>query len=138
MLFISFTIGCSAKFAKSNYPGEIGRTFNASFDKTWDSILRVIEISNANIITEDKPSGIIVSAIPIPDGLPSFLYFYYTSSVIEQLKKDFPGKVYWVILIKVSSSDTTTVYFTPWSRFGRSMREISQEFFKKIGGKIGE
>ena len=39
ILLLPILASCAPNLPKSEYPVKIERTFNASFDKTWDSVL---------------------------------------------------------------------------------------------------
>lgn len=51
----------------SDSPFQIENIVSASFDKTWESILKVAPIFNATIVNQDKPSGVVVLSFSDPD-----------------------------------------------------------------------
>ena len=48
----------------SNHPMNIAKVFDTSYEKIWNSILKVVEILEGKVIVKDESSGIIVFAYP--------------------------------------------------------------------------
>lgn len=122
-MLIFFLGGCSLphwQIPELKYPAEMERTFNAPFDQTWESVLEVVKISDANIITEDKTSGIVVCT------MPPLRFKLYTTIFVK----------------KRADRSLSTVYFTSrWFIYGPSMGEgegLDREFFKRLQEVLGE
>jgi len=116
MLLICFLTSCSTPpIPISKSPAEIPRVFNASFDRTWDSILEVVKASSGTIVTTDKVSGLIVYSLPS-----------------EKLK----SPVYINVYLKNYSTNMTAVYLMPKVRGDSYMKEIDVEFFEKLTRQI--
>lgn len=113
IIIILIFVGC-AHIPKSDYPLEIERSFPASFDKTWDSVLEIVKTSKGTIITNDKASGLIVY------------------SIIDKKSK---SQVYMNVYLK-NEADTTTnitvVHLIPWVRTGYYLKEIDKDFFTRL------
>ena len=106
--------GCgSIHLPTSEHPINIERVFHASFDDVWDSVLEVVNISNGNIITVDRPAGLIV-------------YSIYDNELHDQAYNN-------VYIKSNANGDATTVYFCPHTR--RSFywwKILERDFFEKI------
>jgi len=65
----------------SNYPMNIVKVFDTSYEKIWNSILKVVEILKGKVIVKDKSSGIIVFVYPEKikwKYLKEYYYKYYS------------------------------------------------------------
>jgi len=112
IVIVLLVIGCAPNIPKSDYLLQIKRSFRASFDKTWDSVLEVVKTSKGTIITKDKSSGLIVY------------------SIIDSKSKT---KVYMNIYLKNHpTTNITVVYLTPWVRTGYYFKEIDKDFFSAL------
>ena len=112
IVIVLLVIGCAPNIPKSDYLLQIKRSFRASFDKTWDSVLEVVKTSKGTIITKDKSSGLIVY------------------SIIDSKSKT---KVYMNIYLKNHpTTNITVVYLTPWVRTGYYFKEIDKDFFAAL------
>ena len=117
IIIVLIVLGCTPNIPKSDYPLEIERSFHASFDKTWDSVLEVVKTSKGTIITKDKSSGLI-------------LY-----SILDNKSK---SQVYMNIYLKSHpNSNITVVYLTPWVRTGYYLKEIDKDFFAALEKTLG-
>lgn len=58
IIFLLVACGC-AHVPTLEYPLEIEKSFNSSFDEAWDSVIEVIESSGGIITAHDKHSGLI-------------------------------------------------------------------------------
>ena len=113
---IFIVIGC-AHIPKSEYPVEIGKLFNASFDKTWNAVSEVVKMSKGVIITNDKSSGLVTYTIP---------------------DKESESKIYMNVYLKSNSNaNTTTVFLFPKTRTGPYLKEIDRDFFEKLKTILG-
>lgn len=114
---IFIAIGCAPHIPKSEYPVEIEKVFNASFDKTWNAVLEVVKMSKGVIITNDKSSGLVTYTIP---------------------DKEPESKIYMNVYLKSNSnSNTTTVFLFPKTRTGPYLKEIERDFFEKLKTILG-
>lgn len=108
-------MGCAPDIPLSQHPLEMGRSFNASFEETWNAVFEIIG-PEAVIIEEDKASGLIV----------------YKNKTLE---KSFNTEVYVNVYVRVrndSDQYRTTVYFTPHVRRAPYSVEIEKGFFNKL------
>lgn len=114
-IFIFIVIGC-ANIPKSEYPVQIEREFDVSFDETWNAVLEVVKIVNGNIIETDKSSGLIVySTRDIKPESQTYINVYLKSN---------------------PTSKATLVYFNPKASTGLYLKEIDKDFFEKVKGII--
>lgn len=116
ILFLPILVSC-ANIPKSDYPAEIEKTFNASFDKTWDAVSEVVKMSKGVIITSDKSSGLVTYAIP---------------------DKETESKIYINVYLKSNpNANTTTVFLFSKTRTGPYLKEIDRDFFEKLKTILG-
>ncbi|MBI4707975.1 MAG: hypothetical protein HY761_08635 [Candidatus Omnitrophica bacterium] len=115
---IFIVIGCAPDIPKSEYPVEIEKVFNASFDKTWDSVLEIVAVSKGKIITNDKSSGVITYSI---------------------LDKESESQIYINVYLKALTDTVrqqTVLYFFPKIKTGY-LKEIEKDFFEKLSKALG-
>jgi hypothetical protein len=104
--------------SQSDYPAEIEKTFNASFDKTWDAVSEIVKMSNGVIITSDKSSGLVTYAIP---------------------DKETESKIYINVYLKSNpNANTTNVFLFSKTRTGPYLKEIDRVFFEKLKTLLGD
>jgi hypothetical protein len=115
LLFLPILVCCAPNLPKSEYPMEIEKVFNASFDKIWDSVLKVITASKGKIVTNDKSSGLITYNI---------------------LDKESESQIFMNVYLKSRTDSTTIVYFFPKIRTGH-LKEIEKDFFEKLSDTLG-
>lgn len=114
---IFIALGCAPHIPKSEYPVETEKLFHASFDKTWNSVLEVIRISEGTIITNDKYSGLI------------------TYSVLDKESK---SQIYMNVYLRSHPDpNITVVYLFPKVRSGYYLKEIERDFFEKLRKILG-
>ncbi len=81
LVILLFFVNCTPNIPKSEYPVEMEKEFNASFDQTWNAVSEVMKISNGIVITSDKSSGLVTYAIPNKEsGLKIYMNVYLKSS----------------------------------------------------------
>jgi hypothetical protein len=86
ILFLPVWISCAPHIPKSDYPTEIEKVFSASFDETWDSVVKVVEILKGTMIISDRPSGLVVFRMGDKISMTVYLkYFPSTNSTIVYL-----------------------------------------------------
>jgi len=108
---------CAPNLPKSEFPVKIERTFNASFDKTWDSVLNVVKQTRGKIITSDKASGLITYNIRSKASKSQIFINVYLKTLSE-------------------SNNTTIVYFFSKSRIGH-FGEIEKDFYENLASALG-
>ena len=117
MLLLLILARCAPNIPKSEYPVRIERTFNASFDKTWNSVLNIVKQTRGKIITSDKASGLIT-------------YNIYGKASESQIFIN-------VYLKALNESNTTMVYFFSKSRIGH-LGEIEKDFYENLASALGD
>jgi len=117
ILFLPIWVSCAPNIPKSEYPVEIEKVFNASFDKTWNAVSEVVKISKGVIITSDKSSGLVTYAVP---------------------DKESESKIYMNVYLKSNpNANTTTVFLFSKTRTGPYLKEIERDFFEKLKTILG-
>jgi len=117
IVIVLILMGCAPNIPKSDYPLEIKRSFHASFDNTWDSVLEIVKTSKGTIITKDKSCGLIVY------------------SIIDSKSK---SQVYMNVYLKNHpTTNITVVYLTPRVRTGYYLKEIDKDFFAALEKTLG-
>lgn len=111
MVFVFIGIGC-VHIPTSEHPIEIEKSFNASFDSVWNSVLKIVENSQGNIITEDKSSGLIVYSI-FDNESRSQIY-------MQVYLQNFPH------------TNITVVRSIPKIRNGYYLKETKRDFFETL------
>jgi len=113
-LIILIVMGCGPHIPMSEYPLEKSRSFQASFDKAWDSVLEVVKTLDGIVINKDKSSGLI-------------LY-----KIFDNKSKD---HVYVNVYIKNNlASMTSIVYLSPHADYYG--KEIDRDFFVLLEQKL--
>lgn len=111
---MTFLFGCIPTIPKMDYPLEMQKRFNVSFDKAWDAAIEAIKESQGNIISSDKDSGLIFCSL---QGVtPNVDSRYYANVYIER-----------------GPAGNILVYFVPYTGDGRSIKGIDKEFYDKLG-----
>lgn len=115
-------------------PVELERTFFSSFDKTWDAVIEVVNVSRGSMIVEDKSSGLIVFTLSEKIyGHPYIPSYYSEADIIATW-----SKVIVTIYMKGNvTENSTTVYLYPRVRFGLLWIRTAKEFFQKLRERIG-
>ena len=116
IVIVLIVMGCAPNIPKSDYPLEIKRSFHASFDNIWDSVLEVVKTSKGTIITKDKSSGLIVYRINSKSKSQVYMNVYL---------KNHP------------TTNITVVYLTPRVRTGYYLKEIDKDFFAALERNLG-
>ncbi len=116
IVIVLIVMGCAPNIPKSDYPLEIKRSFHASFDNIWDSVLEVVKTSKGTIITKDKSSGLIVYSINSKSKSQVYMNVYL---------KNHP------------TTNITVVYLTPRVRTGYYLKEIDKDFFAALERNLG-
>ncbi len=141
--FMASMIGCGYKIPQMKHASEVEKKFNVPFDRVWSSVLEVAKLSNAKMIIEDKPSGLIVCTIPVKIAISPYNnseeYWEYEAKLHMA-----ESKVYVSIFVKsIGSSGPTIVFLSLRFRYGPYIftsafgEDFDREFFKKLVGKIG-
>ena len=111
--FFCFALAGCATVPSAARPLAIQHAYSISFDRTWDAVLEVAKASQGKIVTEDKPSGLIVYSV---------------------FDKGSKAKIYIQVLIKPSDVDkgSSLVYIFPHNTKGYCSGAIQDEFFKSL------
>lgn len=113
LVMLNWSLCLAQEIPQSEYPLEIEREFNASFEKTWDAVIELIKVLNGTVVATDKPSGIITYSIF--DGTSRSL-IYINIHIKER-----------------PSQETTNVYLIPQVRGGRYyLKGMERDFFDKL------
>jgi hypothetical protein len=113
-------VGCG-HIPVAEAPVEMRRVFNASFDKTWESVLAAVQASGGTLITNDKPSGVIA---------------------YRAREKVYNTPVYVSVCVKSDpAAQRTAVLVVPRMRYGAYVTEnergLEKQFFNRVQQMIG-
>lgn len=110
--------GCSASILTSEFPAVIEHTVPTSLDVTWNGVLEVVKLQDGNIVTTEKPSGLIVYSL---------------------VQKISGNRIFFNVLLQKSATiQGTTVYMIPLERWGRILAGgMDVNFFKKLDEVLG-
>jgi len=109
IIIVLIIIGCGPTIPISDHSLQIKKSFHASFDKTWNAVLRIVKISKGTILTEDKSSGLIVY------------------SIIDSKSR---SQVYMQVYLKNHpTTNIIDVYLITQVRTGYYLGEIDRDFF---------
>jgi len=112
LICFTITLGCAPHIPKSPQPSETNRTFDASFDRTWNAVLEIATSSGSTMVYDDKSLGLIVYRI---------------------LHNDSKTPIYFNVCIRNGkASNETIVYLTSHTKFGRCLLSVEGDFFAKI------
>lgn len=110
-LIILTLLSCAPQIPKKDYPLEIEKEYNTSFDKAWDSVQEVITKCNGKILHKDKDSGLILYQVKD-----------------ENINLQFFNNIY----IEKLSKNRVKIYFFPYKSDGRSLMGIDKEIFDRL------
>jgi hypothetical protein len=108
--------GCAGQhIPKQDYPLEIEKEYNVSFDRAWEAVNEVIRSNQGQIIFCDKESGVICYDIS---------------------EKENNLRYYVNVYVKTIEGKLTTVYLIPYTWGGRSLKGIDNGFYDKLNKLI--
>ena len=108
-------ISCTPQIPKKDYPLEIEKEYNSSFERAWDSVQEVISACNGKILHKDKDSGLILYQIK-DEGMN---IQFFNNLYIERL-----------------SRSSVKIYFFPYKSDGRSLIGVDKELFDKLNKSL--
>lgn len=114
-LLILTLLSCAPQIPKKEYPLEIEKEYNTSFDRAWDSVQEVISTYNGKILHKDKDSGLILYQIK-DEGMN---LQFFNNLYIEKL-----------------ANNSVKIYFFPYKSDGRSLIGIDKDLFDRLNKSL--
>lgn len=117
-VFLPIWVSCAPNIPRAEYPVQIEKLLNASFDEAWSAVSEVVEMSKGVLITSDKSSGFVTYAICEDESQPKT----YVSVYLKRNPK----------------TNKTTVLFFSHTRKGPRLEGVDRDFFARLKTILGE
>jgi len=129
-LILLLTCGCSSYIPTSNFPAQMERRLEASFEDTWEAVFKVVEALDGVVIAEDKPTGLIVYKFKDTESDKIIYMHVYLKDLADQ------GATRIYAVPQADPFYRKTPLSIVFSTFdiagGYHVREIEKDFFEKV------